>query len=271
MRKPVWNWRAVMMLALSASSEAATRPRLKDFRAMLPLSFEPNQGQADPQVKYLSRGAGYTLFLTSTEAVLCAGKSTPVRMKWTNANQHASILPHDPQSGITNYFIGNDPAKWQTRVSTYRRIEYTEVYPGINLIFYGNGRQLEYDVVAKPGADLSRVRMRFDGVDRMRLDSSGDLVLNAAGVEMRQRKPVVIQEERQVNATYAIHGNEIGFKVAGYDPRRQLVIDPVLSFSTYLGGSAFDQATGIALDAGGNIYVTGTGSPGFPTAHALQP
>jgi hypothetical protein len=273
----------------------------------LPLSFEANQGQTDPQVKFLSRGNRYSLFLTSTEAVLALQKpargkhihpglppsqtwpapqptstvaiaapesSSPadvLRMKIVGSNTSAKIAGADELPGKSNYFIGDDPNKWRTNVSNYSKVKYHDVYPGIDLIYYGNQGQLEHDFVVAPGTDSKVILLAFRGARKMSLNSDGDLVLGTKDGEVQLKKPHVYQklngEEQTVAARYVMKRKDrVGFEVAEYDRRQPLVIDPVLSYSTYLGGSGSDYPTGIAVDPSGNAYVTGTtGSTNFPT------
>ncbi len=266
----------------------------------LPLSFEVNQGQVDDDVKYLSHGNGYSLFLTPTEAVLAlswretAGTSRAqagehkndktkdanapqvvLHMKLVDANPSAEIRGVDEQSGKSNYFLGNDPAKWRTDVSQYARVRYSDVYPGVNLVYYGNQQQLEYDFEVAPGKDPRLIRLAFDGADQMRLNADGSLLLRARGGELLQRKPVIYQENngerKEIDGRYILKGKrEIGFEVEEYDRSKPLVIDPVLSYSTYLGGNFNDVGYGIAVDALGNAYITGvTSSIDFPTVNPL--
>ena len=260
----------------------------------LPLSFEANHGQSDSKVKFLSRGSGYSLFLTSNEAVLVLSqseadenrkasrvartavrakhrKSAVVRMTLVEANPQSQAAGHDALPGKSNYFIGNDPAKWRTNIPTYAKVRYEGVYPGVDLVYYGNQGQLEYDFVVAPGADPRLVTLAFEGAREVHIDARGELVLGVEGGEVRQHKPVVYQEvagvKQEVAGRYVMKGTrQVGFRVAAYDPSRPLIIDPVLVYSTYLGGSDEDVGFGIAVDAAGNAYVTGeTSSTDFPT------
>jgi beta-propeller repeat-containing protein len=242
----------------------------------LPLHFESNQGQVDSQVRFLARGSGYSLFLTPTEAVLALkerGTAGPavMRMKLAGANPSPHVTGHDELSGKTNYFVGADPAGWRTNIQNYARVQYRGVYPGIDLVYYGNQGQLEYDFVVAPGADPGRITMSFDGARDIRIDPSGDLILHVAGGDLRQHKPVVYQEaqgvRQKVAGRYVMKGKRhVGFELGTYDGRRPLVIDPVLVYSTFLGGNANDSGNDVAVDAAGNAYVTGEAtSTGFPT------
>src|SRR6266513_1028843 len=242
------------------SFAAAAEARVSQSYGKLPLHFEANQGQTHQDVRFLARGAGYSLYLTPTEAALtltkqvsparkpaARGKSEPrgpatgtaLRMSFAGANPRPRVTGLEELPGKANYFIGNDPAKWRTNVPTYAKVRYTDLYPRIDLLYYGNQRQLEYDLVVRPGADRTRIVVGSQGADRLQVDAQGDLVLQTTVGPIRQR---------------------------------ELVIDPVLSYSTYLGSSAEEGETRIAVDAAGNAYVAGeTVSSNFPTtAGAFQ-
>jgi hypothetical protein len=267
----------------------------------LPLSFELNEGQTNQAVKFLARSEGYVLFLTATEAVMAldnpsahrkgkenreGGDGTNVfdsshtrarpprsivRMKLDGANPEPQVEGLEQLATSTNYFAGSDPANWRTDISTYARVRYAEVYPGIDMVYYGNQRQLEYDFVIAPGANPEVIQIAFAGVQNFEITRMGDLLLHTAMEDIRQRKPVAYQEtdgvREQISVDYVPNGaGRVGFQVGAYDPARPLIIDPVLSYSTYLGGSGFDQGYAIAVDSLGNAYVTGqTAAIDFPT------
>jgi hypothetical protein len=384
-----------------AASLLAAKARVQSDFGRVPMHFEPNVGQAAEEVRYLARGAGYSLFLTDTEAVLIlrrgraagtgvhpetatgagsklrshlglpafAGPSYPrianpllkplaplgelgweegdtfdnhhwpvafgdsppsprplsrlpqsgwsrhrppdrlavpepsdppqtavVRMRLDGTNRHPQpkVAGLERQPGISNYYLGNDPAKWRSGVPHYVKVQYDQVYPGIDLVYYGNPRQLEYDLVVAPGADPGQIRLSFAGVDEMRIDGEGNLVLAVAGGEIVQQAPRVFQlvegQERLVAGRYVMFdeggasaaGGDtaatlaaspvLGIALASYDAGRPLVIDPVVIYSTYLGGSSGDYGYGIAVDGAGNAYVTGnTYSIDFPTVNARYP
>jgi beta-propeller repeat-containing protein len=233
----------------------------------LPLSFEPNHGQTDARVKFLSRASGYTLFVTAEEAVFAGRDGSVERMKLLGANRKPRFEPLDKQPGVSNYFLGNDPSKWRTNIANYGKIALRDVYPGIDLVFYGHQRQLEYDWVVAPGADPKQIRVKWEGPSQITKNASGDLVLSASLI---QRKPVIVQEGRRIEGGYAVRGSEVAFELAQYDAAKPLVIDPVLAYSTYLGGRGQDAGRAIAVDGAGNAYVTGsTESTNFPTAYPL--
>jgi hypothetical protein len=277
--------------ALSQPDTAAQARVVADY-GKLPLAFEANLGQTDAQVNFLSRTGAYSLFLTGDEAVLTlnakktnAGNRDAssdivvehrvLRMKLRNANA-AKLTGIDEQAAATNYFIGNDPAKWRTHVPTYAKVKYENIYNGIDLVYYGNQRQLEYDFIVAPGADPRRIAFNVSGTNQIRLDAHGDLVFKMGEEEIRWHNPVAYQEKdggrQEIAAHYAITDkNRVGFALAKYDASRPLYIDPLL-YSTYLGGTGDDQGFGIAVDSAGNAYITGqTGSTDFPTKNPLQP
>ncbi len=270
----------------SSSSSSAEMAGALDIEAYgkLPLSFEANHGQTDQRVHFLSRGQGYGLFLTRTEAVLAlrhteSAQSTTrnpqaavLRMKLAGANPAPAVEGQDELPGKSNYFAGSNPQKWISDVPTYAKVLYREVYEGVDLIYYGNQRQLEYDFRVAPHVDPQIIKLKFEGVDRLEVSEGGDLLLHVAGGQVRQLKPVVYQTEatgarQQIAGQYVLSGeDEVGFRLGAYDPARPLVIDPVLAYATYLGGNGFDQGYGITVDSSRNAYVTGTtGAANFPT------
>jgi Chitobiase/beta-hexosaminidase C-terminal domain/Beta-propeller repeat/NHL repeat len=274
----------------------------------LPLSFEPNQGQTDPSVKFISRGSGYALFLTGDGAVLALGQSgrnradcnssllqiapqpasceaasrgaqDVVRMTLAGAANQDHLIQtsgEDPLPGKVNYFIGNDPMRWHTDLPTYARVRYSSVYPGVDLVYYGNQRQIEYDFVVAPGAKSSQIHLQFAGDNsfQIHIAADGDLVLKGANGEAVFHKPVAYQEKdgrrQAIQASFHLAAaNTIGFSLGAYDHSRPLIIDPVLTYSTYLGGSGTngngDEGNGITVDSAGDAYVVGTTySTNFP-------
>src|SRR5258706_230791 len=276
----------VFILGFTLPAGAATNARVNESYGKLPLQFEANRGQTHEEVRFLSRGAGYSLYLTAGEAVLvlsqpmadarrdaqALAKSVAVRMSLVGAARKPAVSGTDELPGKANHFIGKDRSKWRTDVPTYAKVRYRAIYPGIDLVYYGNQRQLEYDFIVAPGADPKKIALGFKGADKLEIDAKGDLVLRAAGGEVRQHKPVVYQEidgiRQEIDGGYVRKGaNRVGFQLAAYDTSRPLIIDPlVLAYSTYLGGNGFDGASGIAVDRHGNAYVTGfTTSTNFPT------
>jgi hypothetical protein len=291
-----------------------------EFAATLPLAFEENRGQSDPRVRFLARGKGYTVFLTSTEAVLVLrngsrGASanppreapaslgrhgtrddergarpanrdpTVLKMRLVGANPASRLGGLEELPGKANYFIGADPSQWQSNLPTYAKVKAQAVFPGGDVLYYGTQGQLEYDVVVAPGTNPGTITLAFEGAQGVRRDSQGGLLLETASGTLRLQKPRAYQELQggrvQLDATYVLRrrattarrGGPIraGFRVAGYDPTKPLLIDPVLSYSSYLGGGADDRGLGIAVDGSGNTYLTGvTNSADFPTATPIQ-
>jgi uncharacterized protein (TIGR03437 family) len=250
-----------------------------------PQTFEPNVGQAESRVDFLSRGSGYTLLLTATEADLefvraasqpgGSSRHASVHMKLLGANSRAKAQGHELQTAASNYLIGNQPAAWRTGIPQYGRVEYRGVYPGIDLTYYGSQRQLEYDFLLTPQADPRDIRLAMDGADRVRINAAGDLVIVVGGAEIRQRKPTIYQQtadgRRRIEGRYVLRGlRQVGFEVAAYDRKNPLVIDPVLVFSTYFGGQGDDRAGAMWLDAAGNMYLCGvTTSSNLPSVITL--
>ncbi len=274
----------------------------------LPLSFEANRGQADPRVKFLARGSGYTLFLTGAETVLALDSAQPskqgsgarpravMQMKLLGADRAAAVNGIGELSGKSNYFIGNDPEKWRTDVPNYTRVQYRDIYPGIDVVFYGNQGELEYDFLVAPGSNPRAIRWNVDpqlvSIGRARSKEmplkvdqrNGDLVVGLSGEEIRFHKPVAYQDlpagsagsklggRKFIEAHYVLEAkHRVGIRLSVYDQTRPLVIDPVMWYSSYLGGSGIDQAGGLAVDGSGNVYVTGfTTSGDFPRVNQIS-
>lgn len=311
----------------SGARESSTRARRSPQPSespygKLPLGFEANKGQADSRVKYLSRGAGYIVFLTDTGAVLELPNSHPrnstqhsgddlmmgglhlppgsdaVRIGLAGADANVNVVGLRKLPGKVNYLVGNDPSKWKANIPLYSEVDYDGVYPGTDLIYYGNQHQLEYDFVLAPGANPNAIHFRIGAPDAaVSIAANGDLVIPTLGGEVRFRKPVVYQTAKSLQRTSDVSdsgarsasvkrhylkgrfilrksrhkGYEFAFHVAPYDHARPLVIDPVLSYSSYLGGGEKDESNAIAVDASGSAYIAGTtASADFPVANALQ-
>jgi Beta-propeller repeat len=269
----------------------------KDAFVALPLRFEPNVGQADEQVRFLSRGHGYSLLMTRTGAVLKLGKpaerdtrppghltSKPaeqavIGLTFEGANPDPQVAGRGRLEGVSNYLLGSDPDRWFTGVPNYARVSYRDLYDGVSLEYYANrAGELEFDFTVAPGVDPARIRLSYSGVEGLRIDPSGALLLRAGGSQVRQAPPVVYQwvdgVRREVQGRYVLHGaSQVGFALATYDRSIPLVIDPVITYSTYLGGSGDDEPIWSDIDRAGDFYVTGiTSSPDFPTTRkAFQP
>ena len=286
--------------ATVSSPAAASASRLKEAYGKLPLSFEPNLGQAPRGVRYLTRVPGATILLRDTEAVievrrveaddrgklLEPGEKAPapgkvegatVRMRLAGATPPRRVEPLEKLPGISNYFVGRDPKQWRTDIPQYQRVRYEQVYPGVDMVYYGNGPQLQYDFTVEAGAEPGRIQLEFEGMQGLRIEKSGDLLLETELGDLRLAKPLVYQESeagrRPVEAGYRLLAEgRVGFTLGEYDRSRRLVIDPTLVYSTYLGGAADSTVGyGVAVDAGGNAYITGyTYANDFPTVNPIQ-
>jgi len=289
---------------LVSKSKQMTAPAVQAY-GNLPLSFEPNTGQADARVRFLSRGPGYTLFLTSEEAVLAlpaphgttarsAGRENPtiMRMRLAGANPASTIRGVEELPGKSNYFIGNDPSRWRTDIPNYAKVRYHAVYPGVDLLYYGNQGRVEYDFVVAAGSDPRAIKLAFEQTSRganqrvdatapLRIDQSGDLLMSLNGSEIRLHKPTAYQlttdhetrvEARHlVDARYVLRSDgQVGIRLAPYDTTRAVIIDPVLTYATRLGGSSPVINAVVAADAAGNVYVSGTtGAFDFPVVNQI--
>ena len=271
--------------------------------AQLRMGFEENRGQAARDVKFVSHGSGYALSLAPQEIDIAllrrramtasplhraaalralrearkAMKTTVIRMQLEGANPSPAIAAEEPLPGKSNYFIGNNREKWVTDVPSYGRVKYSGIYPGVDVEFYGNQRQLEYDFTVAPGADPKTIALKIEGAQKLTINSQGDLILHAPDGNAKFQKPVVYQmvgaERREVAGTYALaSGNRVTFAVAKYDESLPLVIDPLLTYSTFLGGTGDESGQGIAVDGNGDAFIAGsTTSTDFPPTTNVAP
>jgi Beta-propeller repeat len=282
--------------------------RVRQALRRQPLGFEANTGQFDREVQFVSRDRDHALFLTTTGAVLALrtnhresidqvrqrpplenGARTSIavaNLKLIGSNPEPEIFGANELPGKANYILGNNPAHWRKNLPLYARVHYAAIYPGVDLVFYGNGGRLEYDFIVSPGADPSAISFTFvsdmkaekmHSGSSLRLEPNGDLSLTTTAGDVRLHRPVIYQEQNGEKHTipggYELKADgSIGFRLARFDATRPLVIDPVLSFSTFLGGTEVDSATAIAIDSFDNIYVAGTtSSSNFPlTAGGFQ-
>jgi hypothetical protein len=279
----------------SPSPQALKQATLSTNYGKFPLSFVANQGQDAPQVRYAARGEGYSLLLTDSGALLSlskrasnsgaarskaplSGVSTDViGMRLDGTNRAVIPAAENKLQGVENYFLGNDRSKWHTDIPTYAKVQYRDIYPGIDLVYYGNQGQLEYDFRLAPGADPNRIRMLLGGARKLKLVDGGDLLITAANGEIAFHKPVVYQEvdgkRKSIDGRFRLLArNRAGFVLGKYDRSRELVIDPTLAYSTYLGGSGYHIPAGpdccgeagnaIAVNSAGSAVVVGsTASP----------
>jgi hypothetical protein len=252
-----------------AASDLATSARTKA------IAFEPNRGQSDDAVRFIARGGDYTVFLTATEVVFSprSPNAQAVRMTLVGANRSPATIAANALPGKVNYVPGSGPQARLTDIPTYGKVRYAGVYPGVDLVFYDNQGTLEYDFVVAPGADPDVIALAFDGVRAIAIDDrDGALVLHTQDGQLRHSAPLVYQEDARERTRVAgkwvfTGAHEVGVRMSPYDRARPLVIDPLISYSSYLGGRGDDLGWDVALDAGGNVYVTGaTTSPTFPGA-----
>ena len=289
---------SILPMGQTGNVNGEAESRARDLLAGLPMIFEPNQGQAnldpaDPRARFLTHGSGYSLFLGSEGAILSlvsreskaaaqrSGKSQAsltrgesLQMKLAGANPNANLTGADLLPGKSNYVLGNDPAKWRQAVPQFARVRYENIYPGINLLFYGNQGRLEYDFQVAPGSDPAQAELEFNGAKRLEL-KDGALVVHGEVNSVRLEAPRVYQEiagkRQSVEGSFVLRGaNRAGFSLGPYDHTRELVIDPILTFSTFFGGSGDEHSTSVAVDGSFNIYLTGsTTSPNLPAVTGL--
>lgn len=294
----------IICLQLSVHGQKAQTSPTAVFNRR-PVSFVENQGQVDSHVRFLAQAGNGRIYLTSVEEVLALDSSTAkdnaansrsprenakhsqaakerpqisvLRMKWVGANPNPQILAEQPLSGRVNYLIGRDPSRWHTNLPTYARVRYRELYTGVDAVFYGTDGELEYDLVLSPGTNPRKISFILDGIKSMQVADDGDLVLSLENGrrKVRQLRPIVYQQvngaRRLLAAHYVIHRDKtVGFEVAGVDRNLPLVIDPRLSYSTYIGSNTVDTVSSVAVDQFGDAYITGSTVFGFPTKNPAQ-
>jgi hypothetical protein len=281
---------AAVLLSIGSFASASTTnppghpatPKKTVAYGKLPLQFEVNQGHADARVKMLARGQGYNILLQPTAAMFELNKTAKghetshevVRMAFSGASQSATLSAEQQLPGYVNYLNGPDRSKWQTGVNTYARVRATGIYPGVDVVYYGTDRQMEFDMVVAPGAKTDAIHMLLTGAMPV-LDVDGELVLTADRIvrsdDVRLRKPVLYQmngsKHEPVEGSFTLAANgEVGFRVGAYDHTRELVIDPILSYASYFGGSSYDYINATAVNAANQLYAVGqTKSVDLPT------
>jgi hypothetical protein len=279
--QPKENSRNTFSVASPTPKEDARIEVARANYEKLPIHFEANHGQTDGRVKFLSRGRAYTLFLTADEAVMNL-RSQPsavtsqngdpaatLRMKLVGGNPQAPIEGMGQMPGKVSYFLGNNPKAWKADVATFAKVKYSQVYRGIDLVYYGTEGEFEYDFNVAPGADFKAIGLTFEGADKIEIAENGDLVLHTAGGDVRQKKPFAYQEidgvKKAVACNYLVNRNQVQFAVGDYDQHLPLVIDPVVTYATYFGGNGNDIGYDITVDASNVAVITGsTTSITFP-------
>ena len=257
---------AASMLAATGgpTRQDAALSQARTALARLPLRFEATRGQWDPAVRYAARANGYALLLTAGGPVVAFPGSGRVDIRLLDSNRAAPIEAIDPLPSHTDYFLGNRE-HWHTGIPNYSRVRYRAVYPGIDVVYYGNPSRLEYDFVLQPGADPSAIRLKFRGAGRLTITPEGDLAFESAGTRILQEKPAIYQQDGRTATRRAVQGryvlmarNVVGIRLERYDRSEPLVIDPTLVYSTFMGGSGADQITAARLDSAGHLYVAGS-------------
>jgi hypothetical protein len=272
---------SIALLVCAASSFAATSEaplaRAKTALQNLPLRFEVNQGQFDPAVRYAARAGDYKLLLKQRGASLTLPGSQQIELSLLHSNPAPQIEAQDPLSTRTDYFLGTHD-NWHAHIANYGRIRYHDVYPGVDMVYYGRQNQLEYDFVLQPGADPAAIRLQFRGARRLSITSDGDVAFESAEGQIVQKRPVIYQEDGQTAGRHEVQGryvllsrNVVGLKLDHYDRARKLTIDPILVYSTYFGATLTDQIVAVKMDQHSYLYVVGQTDDGTPNGSANLP
>src|ERR1039458_2747875 len=274
---------ATLVAPLSSVAEKAQDPAGAKRTAVeaygrLPLSFEPTESPA----RLLARSGRCEVLVGAGQSAVAvtgakSGKQQMLRFAFENANPAAGLQAMEPQPGVTNYYLGSDPAKWRLGVKSFAKLRSVGVYPGVDVVYYGDHRRLEFDFVVAPKADPGVIALSFSGMDKFYKEAGGDLVAEVAGQPVRFAKPYAYQKvdgaSRSVDADYELSaGGKVHLRLGDYDRNRELIVDPMVTYATYLGGSGTDVGNGIAVDSSGDAYVTGqTCSSNFPLTTVVPP
>lgn len=255
-------FRIISFLLVSAGLASST---------VLPLVFEANEGQADPEARYVAHMPKGTVWLDGRQAVL-GSASGVLRIGFDGGSLKPEIKAEDALPGKVNYLTGNDPSKWHMHVPLFGKVRYIGVWPGIDVVFYGNPDDLEFDLAVAPGADPDKIRLHYEGATKIALDPAGGLIITVGRDQIRQHAPHIYQGEKTVRGRYVLlGGNYVRFQLAAFDKSKRMVIDPVMTYATYWGGSGYQQASAAALDADGNVVIAGyTTSLGYNTVNAYS-
>ncbi len=286
---------AVCFLFLASRALAQSReqtPKQNFSLSRLPVCFERNVGQTDSPVDYVARGHGYTIFLETGRATFVLGRSAPQKGSVQVDAVHYSAprafsislvdtrktspIPEQELPGRTNYFVGSDVSHWHTGIKSYGQVRYPGIYSGVDLLYGTNNTQLELTFVVSSGADPGKIKLKIENPKDLIINNRGDLVLDFDDYQVTLRTPRAYQKiggkEKEVKAKYVLNNRQVSFLIAHYDRSRPLIIDPVMSYSTFLGGTAADQANAVVVDSAGNLYVAGsTQSLDLPVSNPLQP
>lgn len=230
----------------------------------LPMTFEPNNGQTRGDVKFTSRGGGFDLSLTNRGGSIIqlksGDKTAILRMNFVNSKTASAVRGEDSTGGISNYY-NTDSQNAVTNVPHFQRVRFTDIYKGVDALFYGDAGTFEYDFIVAPGANPNQIKLDFDGADAISIDKNGDLLIKVNSQTIVQKKPFVYQivdgAKREINSKYVLRGNRVGFSLGGYNKSKTLVIDPRVTYSTFFGGSSYDAANDIKFDSMNRRYIAG--------------
>ncbi|MCC2670760.1 MAG: uncharacterized protein K0Q72_3231, partial [Armatimonadetes bacterium] len=275
---------ASLLACVALRREAAAPPAAATAYGNLPLAFEANEGQLPGEVRFASRADRRVVEVLEDGLRLRGTTGAALRFRMGAPAKPAAVRGQRPLAGRVHYLKGRDPRHWKRGIRTYGAVRRDAAYPGVDLVYYGRGQELEYDFIVAPGADPAAIRVAVQGTASASIDPSGDLVLADATGEVRQRRPIAYQERggqrEPVEVAYALQETaapgavEFGLQLGAYDRSLPLVVDPVLVYGTYFGGSGADLSLGggIAVDAAGSAYVTGeTASTDLPGATSPRP